>query len=67
MAHYTTRRAVCWPLERAFTSVSGNWPDDLAEAMEAMQHGHAFTVPENLFSKITDDARDEMSAQFAGA
>ena len=42
------------------------WPKDVATAMAALEAGRAFTVPENLFDKITDDARDEMAAQFAG-
>ena len=43
------------------------WPDDVAFAMEALEPGHAFTVPDNMFNKITDDAREDMSARFAGA
>ncbi|MCL5778022.1 methionine--tRNA ligase [Limibaculum sp. FT325] len=42
------------------------WPGDIAEALRALPAGHAFTVPENLFSKITEDARAEMAARFAG-
>ena len=42
------------------------WPDDVAAAMESLKPRHAFTVPENLFNKITDDARDEMAARFSG-
>ncbi len=43
------------------------WPTDIAGALETLPVGHAFTVPENMFAKITDDARDEMQAKFAGA
>ncbi|MEM1383035.1 MAG: methionine--tRNA ligase [Pseudomonadota bacterium] len=42
------------------------WPDDTAAALNALPPGHAFQVPDNLFAKITDDARKEMSARFAG-
>ncbi len=42
------------------------WPTDMAEALQALPAGHAFTVPENLFRKITDDERDEWSERFAG-
>lgn len=43
------------------------WPTDINAALNALPAGHAFTVPENMFAKITDDARDEMQAKFAGA
>ncbi|MEM6942750.1 MAG: methionine--tRNA ligase [Pseudomonadota bacterium] len=43
------------------------WPDDLGAALDALPAGHAFTVPENLFDKITDEARADMAARFAGA
>ncbi|MEL7347262.1 MAG: methionine--tRNA ligase [Pseudomonadota bacterium] len=43
------------------------WPDDAAAALETLSPGHAFTVPDNLFAKITDEARDEMAARFSGS
>jgi len=43
-----------------------NWPVDVAEALQALPAGHAFTVPDNLFRKITDDEREAWSARFAG-
>ena len=43
------------------------WPDNVARAMTALAPGHAFTVPANLFAKITDDDREEMAARFAGS
>ena len=43
-----------------------SWPDDVAAAVAAVPAGHAFTVPENLFRKITDEEREEWSARFAG-
>jgi len=42
------------------------WPTDVAKALDNLQAGHAFTVPEVMFAKISDDARDEMQAQFSG-
>ena len=43
------------------------WPEDVPAAMEALPTGHAFTVPDNLFAKIADEARDDMAGRFAGA
>ncbi|MFT5638463.1 MAG: methionyl-tRNA synthetase [Paracoccaceae bacterium] len=43
-----------------------SWPTDLKAALTAFPAGHTFTVPEVLFAKITDEAREEMQARFAG-
>ena len=43
-----------------------SWPDDVAEALNALPAGHEFTVPEVLFAKITDDQREEWAARFSG-
>jgi methionyl-tRNA synthetase len=43
------------------------WPDDVAAALEALPAGKDFTVPENLFAKITDEMREAMEARFGGA
>ncbi len=56
--------------EATLTSLNAEgraWPENIAEEMEVLTPGHGFSVPENLFAKITDDARQEMSAKFAGA
>jgi len=42
------------------------WPGDVAEALAALPEGHAFTTPEVLFRKITDEEREEWRARFAG-
>ncbi len=42
------------------------WPADVTAALEALPAGHAFSVPDVMFAKISDDARDEMQATFAG-
>ena len=42
------------------------WPTDVAAALEALPAGHAFTVPDNLFHKITDEECDAWAARFAG-
>ncbi|MEM0945356.1 MAG: methionine--tRNA ligase, partial [Pseudomonadota bacterium] len=43
------------------------WPEDRIKSFNRLAVGHAFTVPANQFDKITDEARDEMAARFAGA
>jgi len=42
------------------------WPEDIASSLNALAPGHAFSVPENLFRKITDDERAAWAEQFAG-
>ncbi|OOY32390.1 methionine--tRNA ligase [Thioclava sp. F36-6] len=42
------------------------WPGDVKTALEALPAGHAFTTPEVLFRKITDDEREEWQERFAG-
>ena len=43
-----------------------DWPDDVATALTALPAGHAFTVPEVLFAKISDESREEWQARFQG-
>lgn len=43
-----------------------DWPTDVAASLSALPAGHAFSVPDVMFAKISDDARDEMQARFAG-
>ncbi|MWD30030.1 methionine--tRNA ligase [Aquicoccus sp. SCR17] len=43
-----------------------DWPGDAESALSVLEPGHAFTVPEVLFSKITDDQREEWQGRFAG-
>ena len=42
------------------------WPTDVKSTLERLPAGHAFTVPDVMFAKIIDDARDEMEAKFSG-
>ncbi|MFU8778295.1 MAG: methionine--tRNA ligase [Roseovarius sp.] len=42
------------------------WPDALPAALETLAPGHAFTTPEVLFSKITDEAREDWQTRFSG-
>jgi methionyl-tRNA synthetase len=43
-----------------------SWPQSLEAALTRLQPGHGFSVPENLFAKITDDQRAEWAERFAG-
>jgi methionyl-tRNA synthetase len=42
------------------------WPDDVAGALTALAPGHAFSVPEVLFAKISDESRAEWEERFKG-
>ncbi|MEP5630283.1 MAG: methionine--tRNA ligase [Tateyamaria sp.] len=42
------------------------WSTDAALALNELKPGHVFSVPENLFNKITDEAREEWQSRFAG-
>jgi methionyl-tRNA synthetase len=50
----------------ALGSADWTWPDHIGEALRALPPGHAFTVPENLFRKITDDERADWQKRFSG-
>ncbi len=50
----------------AMNTLDADWPTDVAEALTALPAGHAFTVPDVLFAKITDEQREEWQARFAG-
>jgi methionyl-tRNA synthetase len=53
-------------LMAAMQSDNTDWPDDVAAALEALAPGHAFTVPDVTFRKISDDEREEWQEKFAG-
>lgn len=42
------------------------WPTDLRAALTALPPGHAFTTPEVLFRKVSDEEREEWQTRFAG-
>ncbi len=42
------------------------WPTDMSQALRTLPAGHTFSVPENLFRKITDEERAEWQQKFAG-
>ncbi|MGV8950247.1 MAG: class I tRNA ligase family protein, partial [Cypionkella sp.] len=50
----------------AMGSDDWTWPDDISQAMRALPEGQAFSVPENLFRKITDEERADWQNRFAG-
>ena len=42
------------------------WPNSVEDALNTLNAGAGFTVPDNLFAKISDEEREEMQARFAG-
>lgn len=50
----------------AMQTEDDSWPTDVQKALEALAPGHAFTVPDVTFRKITDDERDAWKERFAG-
>ncbi|WP_282096688.1 methionine--tRNA ligase [Epibacterium ulvae] len=53
-------------LMAALKSEDHAWPDSLAGFLSALEPGHAFTVPDVLFAKITDDQREDWQSRFSG-
>ena len=51
---------------KAMNAEDAAWPKDIASALSALPAGQAFTVPENLFRKITDDERADWQSRFSG-
>jgi methionyl-tRNA synthetase len=43
-----------------------SWPENAEAALTALLGGHAFTVPEVMFAKIADEAREDWATRFAG-
>ena len=50
----------------AMGTTDDSWTDDVAAALNLLPAGQAFTVPEVLFAKITDDQREDWQTRFAG-
>ncbi len=50
----------------AMNTLDTAWPDDVAAALSALPTGHAFSVPDVLFAKITDEQREDWQTRFAG-
>ena len=51
----------------AMGTTDDSWPDDVAAALNTLPGGHAFSVPDVLFAKITDEQREEWAEKFAGS
>ena len=45
-------------------NATADWPTEIT--LDTLPAGHAFTTPENLFAKITDDETAEWAEKFAG-
>ncbi|MEL6957620.1 MAG: methionine--tRNA ligase [Pseudomonadota bacterium] len=50
----------------AMNTLDTEWPTDIRTAIAALPEGHEFSVPDNLFAKITDDQRADWAERFAG-
>ncbi len=50
----------------AMQSDNRDWPEDVPAALAALDAGHAFTTPEVLFAKISDEQREEWQERFKG-
>ena len=53
-------------LMRAMQVTDDTWPDDVKTALNHLGEGHAFSVPDVLFRKITDEERENWQERFAG-
>ena len=51
---------------QAVGSNDRSWPHEISAAMRTLPPGHGFTVPENLFRKITDEERADWQQKFSG-
>ncbi len=50
----------------AMQTADESWPEDVTEALQMLPAGHAFTVPDVLFRKITDEEREDWQQRFSG-
>jgi methionyl-tRNA synthetase len=50
----------------AMGSDDWTWPSDISAAMRMLPAGRGFSVPENLFRKITDEERADWQMRFSG-
>ena len=52
---------------RALGADDWSWPSDARTALRTLEAGHEFSVPDNLFNKISEEERDAWRERFAGA
>ena len=50
----------------AMATTDAAWPGDIGTALTALPAGHAFSVPEVTFAKISDEDRADWQVRFAG-
>ncbi|MGI3187154.1 methionine--tRNA ligase [Nioella aestuarii] len=50
----------------AMGATGAGWPDSVGDALATLEAGHAFTVPDVLFAKISDEDREGWQEKFAG-
>jgi methionyl-tRNA synthetase len=50
----------------AMNTMDMDWPTDITAALTTLPEGHEFSVPDNIFAKITDDQRAEWQEKFSG-
>ncbi|MEM9342531.1 MAG: methionine--tRNA ligase [Pseudomonadota bacterium] len=50
----------------AMNTLDTDWPEDVGGALAALPGGHAFTVPDVLFRKISDEEREDWQSRFSG-
>ena len=56
----------CATILSHFPTSEKTWPEDLTMALQSLNTGDTFMVPENLFSKISDDQVTEWQSRFSG-
>ncbi len=50
----------------AMGTTDQSWPGEIGAALQTLPAGHAFTVPEVTFAKISDEDRADWQVRFAG-
>ncbi|MEL6806963.1 MAG: methionine--tRNA ligase [Pseudomonadota bacterium] len=53
-------------LRKALQIDTQDWPKDASGALSLLPPGHAFSVPDNLFDKVTDEQREGWRVRFSG-
>jgi methionyl-tRNA synthetase len=51
----------------AMNTLDTEWPSDMKSTLTTLPEGHAFTVPDVLFKKISDEEREGWQERFAGS